>query len=146
MAGNMTGWPSVCRQRQGEVENFRRGGFSCFILMATFEGQNVHPLLQPQALPFMLENVMPNPGTTVVTQQPGLPTHPYLSTPYTSAAVWYLSPHRPRTPVAPSAVGGYHSAMTSSHKRTTICFSAPQLAGPFLKLKSLNPKVITQCA
>lgn len=135
----------LCAGRgRAKWKNFKRSGFSCFILMATFGGQNVHPLLQPQALPFMLENVMLNPGTTVVTQWSGLPTYPCLSTPNTSATVWYRSPHRPRTPIAPSAVGGCHSAMTSSHKRTTICFSA-QLAGPFLKLKSLNPKVITQC-
>lgn len=39
-----------------------------------------------------------------------------------------------------------HNFLTfSSRRRTAVCSSAPQSATPFLKRKSLSPKVITQC-
>lgn len=48
----------------------------------------------------------------------------------------------PRTHTKRYDVSGHNFLTFSSHRRTTVSSSAPPLATPFPKCKSLNPKVI----
>lgn len=84
-----------------------------------------------------VEYVMLNPGTSAVTQLPELPTPPQQ---YAFHLSYYLVPMAQDTnqilwPLCD--ISGYNFPTLTSHRRTTVCSSVPQLAVPFLKLNSM---------
>ena len=133
----------MCRLRLGRVEKVQKAWFSVTVLgvqnaslscchTALFAGEVVHTMLNPSTMLSLSSQSCLEPHSNV-------------------------PPAQLLVPMAPQAQDTNHGLLTHcdisdhnfftfySHRRITVCSSAPQSATPFLKRKSLSPKVITQC-
>lgn len=116
MIGRRGEWAPVCRLRLDRAEKVKKTWFSRFISVTILEVQNASLCV-------------------LVCWWSG----PCDESQYNAIA--QLS-ELPRTHTKLYDVSGHNFLTVSSHRRTTVSSSAPPLATPFPKCKSLNPKVI----
>ena len=116
MIGRRGEWAPVCRLRLDRAEKVKKTWFSCFISVTILGVQNASlcVLFAGEVVHVM------NPSTVLSLSSQSCPEP--TQNDMTSVATTF--------------------SHFSSHRRTTVSSSAPPLATPFPKCKSLNPKVI----